>query len=55
MSHPSDRAGRNPQDDAAARKWSEETRRRAERGELADDAEYLTRRIAEEKRKTRRP
>jgi len=54
MVSPGDRSDRDPADDAAARKWSEETRRRAERGELADDSEYLTRQLAEEKSKTKR-
>lgn len=39
---------RDPQDDAEARRWVHETRRRAEAGELSDDSDYVAARIAEE-------
>lgn len=39
---------RDPKDDADARRWSHETRRRAEHGELSDDSDYLAAKIAEE-------
>lgn len=54
MSAPAERSDRDPKDDAAAREWSEETRRQAESGALADDSEYLARKLAEEKRKLKR-
>jgi hypothetical protein len=54
MSAPVDDSDRDPNDDAAARKWSEETRRRAESGALNDDSEYLARKLAEEKGKLKR-
>ena len=54
MSAPRERSGRDAEADAAARKWSEETRRKAETGALPDDSEYLARKLAEEKRKLKR-
>ncbi|MBA2327446.1 MAG: hypothetical protein H0V95_12500 [Actinobacteria bacterium] len=45
---------RDPQDDAQARAWAEEARRRGEAGELKDDSAYLARKLAEEKRKLKR-
>jgi hypothetical protein len=48
------RSDRDPRDDAAARRWAEETRREGEVGKLADDSEYLARKLAEEKRKLKR-
>ena len=45
------RPERDPRDDAKARAWAAETRRRGEAGELTDDAAYLARKLAEEKRK----
>jgi hypothetical protein len=45
---------RDPKDDAKARKWADETRRRGEAGQLTDDSAYLARRLAEEKRKLKR-
>ena len=48
------RSERDPGEDAKARAWAEKTQRRAEAGELPDDAEYLARKLAEEKRKLKR-
>jgi hypothetical protein len=42
---------RDPDDDAKARAWADRARGDAEAGKLADDADYLARRLAEEKRK----
>jgi hypothetical protein len=44
----------DPEDAAAKRHWADEARRRGESGELADDSEYLKRRLTEEKRKLTR-
>jgi len=48
------RSERDTGDDAKAREWAEATRLRADAGELSDDAEYLARKLAEEKRKLKR-
>lgn len=48
------RSERDPEDDAKARAWARETRRRGEAGELQDDSEHLQRKLAEEKRKLER-
>jgi hypothetical protein len=45
------RADRDPKDDEQARKWAEETRRRAEAGGLPDESDYVAGKLAEEKRK----
>jgi hypothetical protein len=50
----SDGPDRDPKQDAAARVWAQETRRRGEAGELTDDSEYVARRLAKEKRKLER-
>jgi uncharacterized protein YciI len=42
-------------DDASARRWAEEARRQAEAGKLADDSDYVAEKLAEEKRKLKRP
>jgi hypothetical protein len=50
-----DPSDRDPKDDADARKWAEDSRRQAEAGKLADDSDYLAQKLAEEKRKLKRP
>jgi hypothetical protein len=50
-----DPTDRDPKDDASARRWAEESRRQAEAGKLADDSDYLAEKLAEEKRKLKRP
>ena len=48
------RPDRDPRDDAAARRWAEETRQYGEDGTLTDDSVYLARKLVEEKRKGKR-
>jgi hypothetical protein len=50
-----DRSERDPKDDANAREWAENSRREAEAGKLVNDADYLAQKLAEEKRKLKRP
>ena len=51
MTAKSDRSDRDPKDDAQARQWAEAARRQGEAGKLADDSDYLARKLTEEKRK----
>ena len=45
---------RNEKDDADARAWADEMKRRAEQGELVDDTPYLKQRLQELARKLNR-
>jgi len=54
MTAKSDRSDRDPKDDAQARQWAEEARRQGEAGQLADDSDYVARKLTEEKRKLKR-
>jgi hypothetical protein len=48
---PQDLPERNEKDDAEARAWAEEMKRRAEQGDLADDTPYLRQKLQELARK----
>ncbi|MCJ7795450.1 MAG: hypothetical protein MUQ56_01550 [Thermoleophilia bacterium] len=54
MTAKADRSDRDPKDDAQARQWAEEARRHGEAGQLADDSDYVARKLTEEKRKLKR-
>ena len=53
MAPPPDRLSkpRDPEDDARARSWAAKIRREAEDGDLGEEGDYLTEKLAEERRR----